>query len=109
MKSKNVFKFLYNSDCFVLTSFSEAFPNVVLEAMVCWLPIISTKTQWWYEILWKDSYGLSTENNNKKELFEAMQKIYLDENLKNHYKQKSLERIKDFEIEKAIKNRENIL
>lgn len=99
---ENVFKFLYNSDCFVLTSFSEAFPNVILESMACWLPIISTHNQWWYEILGNNNYWLLTKNNDKKELFNAMQKIYLDEKSRNHYKQKSLERSKNFEMTKII-------
>jgi len=41
-KVENVFPYLKNSDCFVLTSFYEGFPNVITEALSQNLPVIST-------------------------------------------------------------------
>lgn len=39
---KNVFPYLMRADYFLYASEAEWFPNVLLEALVCWLPIITT-------------------------------------------------------------------
>lgn len=37
----NPFKYLYQSSCFLLSSFVEGFPNILIESMICELPILS--------------------------------------------------------------------
>lgn len=37
----NPFKYLYQSNCFLLSSFVEGFPNILIESMICNLPIIA--------------------------------------------------------------------
>lgn len=120
---KNPYKFLYNSDCFVFTSRYEWFWIVITEAMSCDLPIISTDCHTWpKEILKKDvenfeevknisleEYGILVPIFDEDKYYEAMKKIYLDENLKNHYKEKSLERSRDFEISMIMKDWKKII
>jgi glycosyltransferase involved in cell wall biosynthesis len=62
---KNVFKFLNISDYFVYASEVEWFPNVLIEAMGCWLPIITSdfKTGAKEIVLWK--YEKKTWNDLK--------------------------------------------
>lgn len=108
----NPYKFLKKSHLFVFTSIYEWFWIAIIEAMSCWLPIISTDCPTWpKEILKKeinnfsevkeislDDYGILTPVFDENIIFQAMEKIYLDENIRNYYKEKSLERSKDFDI-----------
>lgn len=106
---QNIFPFLMKSDCFLLSSISEALPTVLLEALACGLPIVSSETQWWKEIIFNNLYGIIFENNNRKELLRYMNEIYTDNWLRKKYQNKSLERSKEFEINNLIKKRKRIL
>ena len=119
----NPYKYLMNSDVFVLTSFYEGMPNVVLEAMACGLPIIATDiiggTK---EILSPNSslenfvdkvkyveYGILFPNMNEKydisknitneeiNLSKTIIDLFLNKEKLNYYENKSKVRIKDFE------------
>ncbi len=119
----NPYKFLYNSDCFIFTSRYEWFWIVITEAMVSGLPIISTDCHTWpKEILKKEvtnfqevtnmsleEYGILVPIFDEDCIFQSLEKIYLDEEVRNLYKQKSLQRSRDFEINKIIGNLKNNL
>ena len=96
----NVYPFLYQSNCFILTSFSESFWNAIIEAMACELPIISTKTQWWVEITNHGEYGLIFQN--REELLKYMQDFYSNNKKYTLYQKKSLQRARDFDIKSII-------
>ncbi|MGA1846126.1 glycosyltransferase [Deferribacter abyssi] len=62
-ETKYVFSYLVNSDIFVLTSRSESFPNVVLEAMLAKLPIIASNVGAVPEIIEDGKMGFVCKNN----------------------------------------------
>lgn len=100
---ENPFKFLANSDIFVFSSLYEGFPTVLLEAMACGLPIISTNCKTGpYEILDNGKYGLLVEILNSIDLEEKMKLLAKDSSLLRKYSDLSFQRALFFDIEKVI-------
>lgn len=66
----NPYKYIYNSDIFILPSISEGFPNVLVEAMICGKPVIASDCKTGpREILSPNSCDI--EKDSKIELTEA--------------------------------------
>jgi len=122
-KQSNPYKFLSKADAFVFSSNHEGFPNVLLEALACELPIISTDCRSGpREILAPNSdftkqatdieiaeFGVLVPVGDVKKMADAMKMIIEDENLRNRLRKKALNRAKDFEIDKIIKEWEEII
>ena len=135
---KNPYKYLAKSYCFLMTSYFEGMPNTMLEAMSVGLPVISTDSLSGPKEILAPSlkidedikdyiyapYGIITKRfsnfNESKEFDEnltneeilfadAIEKIHTDENLRNEYSLKSLERIKDFSKENILKEWEDLI
>jgi len=117
-RQKNPYKYLAKADCFVFSSNHEGFPNVLLEALACSLPIISTdcksgpreilaprsvsSRQLKDEIEISD-YGILTPINNRKMMIKAMKLIIDNQELRVKYSSKALQRAKEFDKNKIIK------
>lgn len=114
-RQENPFKYMNQADCFVFGSSHEGFPNVLVEALACGLPVISTdcnsgpreilapKSDQFIHL--KDTiefaqYGILTPINDTKNLKKAMHIIMANENIRNSYKTKSRQRAQDFSKEK---------
>ncbi|UOD33898.1 glycosyltransferase [Deferribacteraceae bacterium V6Fe1] len=64
-ETKDVYKYLLKSDIFVLTSRSESFPNVILEAMNAGLPIIASRVGAVPEIIIDNKMGYICDSKNQ--------------------------------------------
>ncbi len=117
-EQKNPFIYLLKSDCFIFSSNYEGFPNVLLEALACELPIISTDCKSGpREILAPNTninfqlknnieiaqYGILTSINDYNGLSKAMFKIIKDTKLLASYKKKAIIRANDFDKSKISK------
>jgi glycosyltransferase involved in cell wall biosynthesis len=73
------------SDIFVFPSRFEGLPGVLIEAEAAGLPIICTNLPMMREVVEVDKNALVFEINNEKQLAECINKLVLDENLKNEF------------------------
>ena len=123
-KKENPFAYISKADYFVFASNHEGFPNVLIEALACGLPIISTDCQSGpREILALNSdvsfqlkdkielaeYGVLAPIKNVGKLKEAMDLMINDEQIRTNYKEKAKQRANDFRIDKIIKQYEEII
>lgn len=83
---------------FVLTSWNEGFPLVILEAMTCGLPILS------YDIVSireevTDKAGILVPLNDEAALAEAMKALMKDEELRKEYGEKAYQKSLEYTLE----------
>ena len=107
---KNPFYYLSRSNLFVLNSQIEGFPNVLVEAMTCGLPVISSDCKSGpREILETEKYGLLYPIGDVGTLIEKI-KFYLYQDVdKEVIKVKSLKRIEDFSVDKIMNQFKKVL
>ena len=133
-KNKNVYTYMKKSDIFVMPSLFEGMPNVILEAMECGLPIIATdcyggnreivepKYHGETKDVKKCEYGILTpkldfvyytakDELTKEEEFisDAINEILENKEQMEKYREKSAERVNDFNKESYIEKWEEIL
>ena len=123
-KKENPFAYISKADCFVFASNHEGFPNVLVEALACGLPVITTDCKSGpreilspksdIEVQLKDKielsdYGILTPIKNVEKMKEAIKLIINDESLRNKYQDKAKQRANVFRIEEIIKQYKEIL
>ena len=103
----NVPELLAIADIFILCSLYEGMSNALLEAMSMGLPVITTNVPGNIEIT-NDSALLFSPRDSKG-LTRAIKSIIFDKNLKAELGIKSLDRIKDYDIQVTVNKWEEIL
>ncbi len=92
LNKEDLVRHYQQSDVFVFPSSSEGMPNVVLEAMACGLPIVTTRIPGSMELVEHETNGLLVDANNLEQLTKALQLIMPDTALKKKFGEKSREK-----------------
>lgn len=103
----NPYKYMSKSTFFVLSSFWENFPVVVLEAMCLKVPVISTDCPFGPgEMIENNLTGLLVPNGNADALAEAILLVLKDESLRYNLAEAARIRVNDFGIGSMVKKYE---
>jgi glycosyltransferase len=107
---ENPYPYFKNATLFLHCSESEGLPTVLLESMVFGVPVVAMDCPTGP----KDILGINSEFgklvplHDKEQFVSETLKLLTSSNLYSYYSQKSLERIKDFSIEKITSDLRNL-
>lgn len=116
---QNPYKYIKNADCLVLSSYTEGFPNILLEALACNKAIVTTDCQSGPRELLAPStdplyqtksnieiaeFGILTAVNDTQALAEGMTEIFTHKNLRIALENKAAIRVADFNIDINIQH-----
>jgi len=105
---EEVLKEMMSASVFVLPSYTEGFPNVILEAMVCGCPIVSTTVGAIPEILNIEkgfNYGICIEPKNIQALVDAISQMLSDTNFATRCAESAKSRVNELYASPVVWNR----
>lgn len=99
LKGEKLKQHYLDSSIYLMTSRWEGFGLVLVEAMNFGLPIIAFSQSGSDEVLGNGKFGILVDNGNIKEMSEQIRKLTENIKLREEYQQKSLQRVKDFNLQ----------
>ena len=108
--TKNPFSFVAHADAFVMTSISEGFPSVLLEAMACEVPVVFTDCRFGpNEMIQQRKNGILVPLRNPEAVAEAIQEILGNPDFSQKLVREGQRTIKHFNIKKAVQELSRLL
>lgn len=105
----NPYKFVSKCDLFVCASFSEGFSTAATEALIVGTPVCTVEVSGMKEMLGEnDEWGIVTENDEEA-LYQGIKHVMDAPELLAHYKEKAVQRGKDFTTMETVKAVERML
>lgn len=109
-KMKNPYVWIKNSKFFVQSSKFEGLPTVIIEAMICGKVVLSSDCPTGpKEILRKNSCGILFKMKDENDLSEKLEKLLLNQNLMEEYKNRIIERIDEFKVDNVMKEYDKVI
>ena len=105
---EKVHTFLQQADVFVLPSISEGFPNVILEAMACGLPVIATRVGGIPDIIIDGTNGYLVEVKDAHAIAERILLLLQNEILKKEISANNEQKVKKYTWDAVILNLKEI-
>ena len=95
MTQEEVIREFWKADLFVFPSYTEGFPNVILEAMACRCPIVASNAGAIPEMLniGKDPCGVCFLPRSEEEVYKAIVSVIDNEQMKSNFAKKAKERV----------------
>ena len=106
--NEEVPQYMIASDVFVLPSLSEGFPNVILEAMACGLPIVVTKVRGLPEIIEEGKNGFLVEPRSPEQIAEKVLQLLEDDDLRERISRNNKEKVKQYSWERIMRRLEDV-
>ena len=104
----NPYAYLVQCDLFVCSSISEGNSTAVTEALILGLPVITTNCSGMHELLKNGECGMITDNSEEA-LYIGLKRLLDNPSLLQHYRNKAIDRGKDFSLQKLIEPIEKLL
>lgn len=106
---RNPYKYMKKAKVFVLSSFHEGFGNVIVEAMACGTPVVSTNCKSGpSEIIEDGENGILVPVADQKALAKAILRVLDNPSLAYKFSEQGKKRVEHFSIEKSVKKYEEI-
>lgn len=105
----NPYKYVSKCDLFVCASHSEGFSTAATEALIVGTPVCTVEVSGMKEMLGEhNEWGIVTENDEEA-LYQGIKGLLEDPSRLAYYKEKAIERGKDFSTEETVRAVENML
>jgi len=100
---KNPYKYISKTDIFVHTCLFEGFPNIILEAMACGVPVVAVDCPYGpRDIIKHGENGFLVPMNDEDALFDALLTLASNRELRDIIGKRGYERAMDFSIKKMV-------
>lgn len=107
---KNPYSCLKGMDVFILASLWEGFPNVIIESMICGVPVVAARSVGGIEEAVQDGVdGLLVPVKDSKALSSAIYRILQDTELKKSLTEKAGSKIRQFDAGKITREYEAVI